>query len=101
MKHLPFRHAAPMTVAMCIVAACNTVCPGGHDPEANPGGEACMMDDECRVECICVDDENEEEGIMAGECIGGSCVDAVELCADSCGTLMSTGEYCKAPSSES
>jgi len=92
---------ATMALSWSLVVAttgCYSTCPGGHDPGANPAGRACTDGSDCQVECVCqppdaTDDDG--EGVVVGDCVGGTCVDADDICRDGCGTGTWTGEYCE------
>jgi hypothetical protein len=100
MKHLGGLAAAlSLLSAMVAVVGCYSTCPGGHDPSANPVGEACHDGSDCQVECVCrardADEGDDGDGVVVGDCVGGTCADADKVCRDACGTDDWTGEYCE------
>jgi len=85
---------------LCLLAAgfigCDGVCPAGHDPLANPVGDACQTSDECKVECVCTNADGDDIPVEVGSCLGGACEDADQQCAAGCGTHVYGGEFCRA-----
>lgn len=74
---------------------CSSPCPAEHDPSANPGGRACILGDECRIECVCFDEGGTDDGVFGGACTAGVCQDADAACRDACGARSYAGKYCE------
>lgn len=83
-------------LGVAVLAACNSVCPSGTDPRADPGGMECGTADDCQVRCACADGEDDELEIFVGDCQGGICRGAEELCEAGCGS-MDFVAYCRVP----
>ena len=77
------------------LAACSTICPSGTDPRADPEGQECGTADDCLVRCAC-HSEGDELEIFVGDCQGGVCRGAEDLCEDGCGDLELVA-YCRPP----
>lgn len=81
--------------ALLATGGCDSVCPSGTDERADPGGDACTHDDQCLVRCACYDEATDDElEIHVGECVGGICDGAEDLCEDGCGSLELVA-YCR------
>jgi hypothetical protein len=81
---------------LCVsLTACDAVCPAAFEPSANPVGQACSLDKECRVECVCQDPGGDERGVLAGDCYEGVCLDAHDICEGACGARTYAGEFCE------
>jgi hypothetical protein len=90
----------PALLAIAYVAfafvGCNSLCPGNFDPADNPAGDSCVQDRDCRVECVCENEDGDEIGAFAGACTDKKCDDAAELCPGACGVNSYSGKYCDA-----
>ena len=82
---------------LALTLACNTPCPAGHDPQADPDGRACQSEADCEIECVCVDpvEKDDENSVTVGDCVGGTCVAAEDACRGACGDAFYTGEFCE------
>ena len=88
--------AAALALAASVLMACHSVCPSGTDPRADPAGMECGTADDCEVRCACADDDLELVVLVVGDCQGGICRGAEELCDAGCGS-MELVAYCRAP----
>ena len=99
MERVTHSRAVLALALVALAAGCHSICPGGHDPHANPAGRACETAADCQVECVCLaagaEEGDDGEGVVVGDCVGGECVDADKLCRKGCGTDQYTGEYCE------
>jgi hypothetical protein len=80
--------------ALLLFVACDTPCPGGHDPLVNPVGESCNNDTECTVECVCNDADGDQSQVTVGKCQGQVCLEVADLCEEGCATTVWSGTFC-------
>ena len=81
-RTLFFRCSAFAWLALVALAfiGCDKPCPGDFDPDENPAGDSCVIESDCRVECVCENADGDELGVFTGSCtapLAGYLIDEV------------------------